>query len=147
MTPVKMSRQSKITTAELVDTLTAVAEYGSIMGAARETYLSVPTVLNRLRTLEKRMGRKVVNSQRGLRATLTRYGHKLCDESRQRGVITFAEAKVIDSRAKYPTAVAMLESGASITEAAVAQKASYGAVARVWRYMQAADNQAVVMVN
>jgi molybdate transport repressor ModE-like protein len=137
MKPVTISKFAKTTTAELVETLEAVEVHGSMTKAAKELYLAVPTLKSRLHTLEARMGHRVICSGRGLPTALTEYGRELCRQFRQSEPLTYAQARMIDCRAKYPTAVAMLEGGATITQAAQAQQISHASVQKITEYMTA----------
>lgn len=61
--------------------LAAVAEHGSVTGAARSLSLTQPAVSNRLRTLENLVGGRVV-TRRGRSAALTELGLRLLPHAR-----------------------------------------------------------------
>lgn len=137
MKPKQISKRASLPTSELVQTLMAVDSHGSMTAAAKVMYMTTPTVLNRLRVLEKRMGQEVIKHGRRFKPVqLTQYGRQLCREARQRDVMTEAEGKLADSRVKYPTGVSLLEGGANVHAAAKAQGVSYTVIARVNGYLQ-----------
>lgn len=83
MEPKNISRRAMLPTSELVATLMAVDSHGSMTAAADELYVTIPTVFNRLRSLERRMGQAVVvRGRRGCRVQLTQYGRDLCRKAR-----------------------------------------------------------------
>lgn len=85
MKPKQISKRSSLPTSELVQTLMAVDSHGSMTAAAKVMYMTTPTVLNRLRVLEKRMGQAVIKHGRRFKPVqLTQYGRQLCREARQR---------------------------------------------------------------